>query len=228
MSSVLRDTRTRVGVLRDTLTRSVLRDTRTRGWVCGALLALSTVGCEDEVATESPGKPAGTAPAAGGEMKGGAPAASASAAASAPLPVLQFTEADFVESDDSRDPFRTYELAFVKKKGGDRTTQRKVKAGQFALDELKLVGIITRSANLVMLQDPTGFAWSVTSGEYVGKAEMVSSGAADGEEIAVNWRVDRIRPTDVVFIREDTAHPEIAPTTRVLPLYADETERPGG
>ncbi len=36
--------------------------------------------------------------------------------------------------------------------------------------------------------------------------------------MAVNWRIDRIRDSDVVFIREDPSHPEIPPTTRVIAL----------
>jgi len=57
------------------------------------------------------------------------------------------------------------------------------------------------------------------TGDYVGKAELISAGGTAGAEVAINWRVDRIRPTDVVFIREDNAHPDIPPTTRVMPLY---------
>src|SRR5690606_18195381 len=99
--------------------------------------------------------------------------------------------------------------------------QRKVKAPQFALDELKLTGIIGRGVRAIMLTDPNGFGWMIYPGEYVGKAELVNVGGADGIEVPINWRVDRIRPdkNDVVFIREDATHPDIPPTTRVLPLY---------
>jgi len=194
-----------------------------RAWI--AIVAALASGCGDEpVVGPNDMPPATAAP--------GAPAASASVAASASaspaLPVVQFTEADFVESDDARDPFRDFRHVFLRKDSGDRAVQRNVKAAQYALDELKLVGIITRSTQLVMLQDPTGFAWTVTTGEYVGKTELVRAGGADSQEVAMNWRVDRIRPTDVVFIRDDSAHPDIPPTTRVIPLYPDESTRPGG
>ena len=52
----------------------------------------------------------------------------------------------------------------------------------------------------------------------LGKA-MAERFAGAGAEVAINWRVDRMRPTAVVFIREDNAHPDIPPTTRVMPLY---------
>ncbi|MEQ9317609.1 MAG: pilus assembly protein PilP, partial [Polyangiaceae bacterium] len=159
----------------------------------------------------------------------GSPAAAASATATATaaadddapsvLAAVEFTESDFVESEESRDPFRDYSYLFVKQKTTDRVQQRKVKASDFALDELNLAGIITRGRASVMLIDQTGFGWVAYVGDYIGKAELVSAGGTDGTEVAINWRVDRIRPTDVVFIREDSAHPDIPPTTRVMPLY---------
>jgi type IV pilus assembly protein PilP len=176
-------------------------------------------GCEEEIVGPPPG---------GSTSAQASASASSSAAAQAEPPVMQFNESDFTESEDARDPFREYRHLFLKKQQRQQEVQRRVAASQYALDELKLVGIITRSTRLVMLQDPTGFAWSVGTGEYIGKPEMVSLGGPEGQEVAINWRVDRIRPTDVVFIREDSAHPEIPPTTRVMPLYPDESTRPGG
>jgi len=135
------------------------------------------------------------------------------------LPIVEFTESDFVESSESRDPFRDYSYLYARKSRTDRIVQRKVKASPFALDELRLVGIITRGRPSVMLTDPNGFGWVLYTGDFVGKPELVSAGGTDGNEVAINWRVDRIRPKDVVFIREDNAHPDIPPTTRVMPLY---------
>ena len=81
------------------------------------------------------------------------------------------------------------------------------------------MGIITRGRASVMLTDPNGYGWVLYTGDFVGKPELISIGGTDGTEVAINWRVDRIRPDDVVFIREDAAHPDIPPTTRVMPLY---------
>ena len=183
-----------------------------RGSVLAALLILVPACGEDDIIDGS---------------KQGSPAAQATATASAAadedaptaLAAVEFTESDFVESEESRDPFRDYSYLFVKQKTTDRVQQRKVKAADFALDELDLAGIITRGRASVMLIDQTGFGWVAYVGDYIGKAELVSAGGTDGSEVAINWRVDRIRPTDVVFIREDSAHPDIPPTTRVMPLY---------
>ncbi len=196
-----------------TLSHATTRNVR-RGSVLAALLMIVPACGEDEIIDGS---------------QAGSPAAAASATATATaaadddapsvLAAVEFTESDFVESEESRDPFRDYSYLFVKQKTTDRVQQRKVKASDFALDELNLAGIITRGRASVMLIDQTGFGWVAYVGDYIGKAELVSAGGTDGTEVAINWRVDRIRPTDVVFIREDSAHPDIPPTTRVMPLY---------
>lgn len=138
-----------------------------------------------------------------------------------PPPIMEFSETDFAESEESRDPFRDYGHLYAKREKTVGTGQRKVHASQFALDELELSGILGRGRRAIMLTDPTGFGWVLYTGDYVGKPELVSVGGTDGTEIPVNWRVDRIRTdkSDVVFIREDPAHPDIPPTTRVMPLY---------
>ena len=65
-------------------------------------------------------------------------------------------------------------------------------------------------------------------GDFVGKAELVHAGGPSGTDVAVNWRVDRIREGDVVFIREDPSHPEIPPTTRVMSLRpTEDTDKNG-
>lgn len=189
------------------------RMTRRGAFLVALVMLTSACGEDDIIDGSQQGAPAAEA----------SPSASASAAADdgAPtaLAAVEFTESDFVESEESRDPFRDYSYLFVKQKTTDRVQQRKVKAADFALDELDLAGIITRGRASVMLIDQTGFGWVAYVGDYIGKAELVSAGGTDGTEVAINWRVDRIRPTDVVFIREDSAHPDIPPTTRVMPLY---------
>jgi type IV pilus assembly protein PilP len=42
--------------------------------------------------------------------------------------------------------------------------------------------------------------------------------------VAINWRVDRIRENDIVFLREDPSHPEIPPTNRVIVLYPSDQD----
>ncbi len=182
-----------------------------------ALLGASVVlsGCGEEEMMAPPAPAAAPAPNAKDRKKGD----EEQEEKAKDMPIVEFTEADFVESEQSRDPFRDYAHLFVEKSDREVQKQRKVKADTFALDELKLVGIITRGQSSVMLTDPNGYGWVLYTGDFVGKPELVSVGGTDGTEVAINWRVDRIRPSDVVFIREDTTHPDIPPTTRVMPLY---------
>ncbi|KYF77101.1 pilus assembly protein PilP, partial [Sorangium cellulosum] len=135
-----------------------------------------------------------------------------------PLPLREFQEADFSESDRSRDPFRSFESLFATQARGRVTIQRQVLVDRFALDELKLVGVVSRAPARALVTDPTGLGWVIKVGDFVGKAEIVHAGGPTGVDVAVNWRVDRIRDSDVVFIREDPSHPEIPPTTRVIAL----------
>jgi type IV pilus assembly protein PilP len=191
--------------------------------------------CGDETAVNGPSPPnAAPKPAT---PKTARPSASASATAvpgdagapdAAPLVLtMEFDEADFVESDESRDPFRSFSALFVSQAKARTVVQRKVSANQYALDELKLTGIITRSGPRALVIDPAGLGWVLQQGDYVGKSEVVSTGGPTGIDVALNWRVDRVRDTDVVFLREDPAHPEIAPTTRVMYLYPVEATDPG-
>lgn len=187
-----------------------------------------------------PSQRTGAAPASGAPAappKPGAAGAAASPAASAsasselpPLPPQEFTETDFTETDKSRDPFRPFSKAFVAQAKGRITVQRVVLAERFALDELKTVGLVSRGDVKALMTDPTGLGWIVKIGDYVGKPEVVHTGGPTGSDVAINWRVDRIRENDIVFVREDPSHPEIPPTTRVIVLYPpDQTPgAPGG
>ena len=184
--------------------------------------AIAGCGSEDEqpIVTSPPkgAKPAAAAPA------GGAKGADAGADAAAvpldlpPLPVREFQEADFAESDRTRDPFRSFETLFASQGKGRVTIQRTVLVDRFALDELKLVGVVSRAPARALLTDPGGMGWVLKVGDFVGKAELVHAGGPTGTDVALNWRVDRIRESDVVFIREDPSHPDIPPTTRVISL----------
>ena len=102
------------------------------------------------------------------------------------------------------------------------TIQRKVLVDRYALEELKLVGLVIGAPSRALLIDPTGLGWIAKVGDFVGKPELVHSGGPTGTDVPINWRVDRIRAADVVFVREDPSHPEIPPTTRVVALRAVE------
>ena len=195
----------------------------------GAAAMPVAAGCGGDAQTAPP-----VPPTIGGQTApptGGAPAPGAQAVAAPnptegmpPLPLKTFEERDFSETDQSRDPFRSFAGAFVTNIKTPNGVQRKTLVERYALDELKLIGIVTRGPARALLTDPSGLGWVAKIGDLVGKAELVHAGGPTGVDVAVNWRVDRIRPSDVVFIREDPSHPEIPPTTRVIALRTPEEE----
>jgi type IV pilus assembly protein PilP len=206
--------------------------------LAGALSLLTLVfvinGCGGDDVVE--GAPAGSGkPAAGAAAA--APAHGAAGAADAgaeggydpsanlpPLPLREFQERDFDETDQSRDPFRSFAGVFAAQAKSKILIQRKVLVEQYALEELRLAGIVNRGVSRALLTDPKGLGWVAKVGDFVGKAELVHSGGPTGADVAVNWRVDRIREADVVFVREDPSHPEIPPTTRVVSLRSPDED----
>lgn len=188
---------------------------------CGLL---GVLGCSDPVVTAPPS--AGTIPegAAAPATPTAAPASSAAASASAPMPKLEVLEAEFTENERSRDPFRSFAQSFAQDKNTRVKSQREVILSQYALDELKLIGIVTRAEPAkAMLVDPTGKGFVVQRGQFVGRPDVVQAAGSSGATYEINWRVDRIRPSDVVLIREDPQNPDVPSATRVIPLRPEET-----
>ena len=208
--------------------------------VAAAVLSLVTAaallnGCgDDDVVEGGPvggGKPVAAAPAKPGAAPGAAAGADAGADAGydpasnlPPLPLREFQERDFDETDQSRDPFRSFAGVFAAQARTKIVIQRKVLVEQYALEELRLSGIVNRGVSRALLTDPKGLGWVAKVGDFVGKAELVHAGGPTGADVAVNWRVDRIREADVVFVREDPSHPEIPPTTRVVSLRSPDED----
>jgi type IV pilus assembly protein PilP len=150
----------------------------------------------------------GTAPGAKGAALGALPAR------------REFPEAEFVETERSRDPFRSYSGRFVEEaKTTAVRSQRQVVLAEFAVDELKLVGIVTRiTPARAMLVDPSGKGHVVHRGDFVGRADLVQLGGQQGSTYQLNWRLDRIRDGDVVLVREDPNNPDVPAATKVIPL----------
>ncbi len=172
---------------------------------CAALLLAA---CEDKVVQ-------GVAPPETAVDAG----ASVSAAADAAPPKIDFQETEFAESDRSRDPFRANAGLFVEEVRGRIRSQREVVLNDYALDELKLVGIVTRiEPAKAMLVDPTGKGHVVQRGQFVGRPEVVQSAGSRSATYEINWRVDRIREGDIVLVREDPANPDVPSATKVIPL----------
>lgn len=127
----------------------------------------------------------------------------------APAPI---DESALVESERSRDPFRVY--AVPPAPPPDDVRPRKSK--RWSIEQLKLVGLVTSTREpRAMLLDPSGKGWIVSTGDIVGRVETVPAGVGDRR---VSWRVDRIRESEVVLVRDDSPAAGDAATTRVLAL----------
>jgi len=96
---------------------------------------------------------------------------------------------------------------------------------QYSLDELKLVGIVTRiQPAKAMLVDPSGKGHVIRRGQFVGRPEIVqAAGSGSNASYEINWRVDRIRDGDIVLVREDPSNPDVPTATRVIALRPEGT-----
>jgi len=183
-------------------------------------LALLGWGCEEEIVTSSN---AG-APAAVTDRKAladGTASAVPSPSASG-LPKVPIQEAEFTESERSRDPFRSYAQRFIEEARTMTKSQRQVVLADYGIDELRLVGIVSGVTDArAMLVDPTGRGHVVRRGQFVGKAEIVEGDAQGAPAYEINWRIDRIRDSDLVLVREDPKNPEVPSSTRVIVLHPE-------
>ena len=181
----------------------------------GAALGAAALGCGDD-----PPPPA--AAAAPSEPKKSRKSKEDEAPKAAAEPPLVAAPIDWVEAARWRDPFVSYASEFALEAKKRVKSQREVVLDQYALDELKLAGLVTgiRPAR-AMLIDPSKTGHVVHEGQFVGKPEVVQGGTS-GAEYEINWRVDRIRENDIVFVREDPANPDVPTATRVIPLRPDD------
>jgi type IV pilus assembly protein PilP len=144
-----------------------------------------------------------------------------------PIARMDFAENDFVESDRNRDPFRTFIATFAPPESKRvAQNQRAVILPQFSIDELKLVAIVTGGDYpRAMVIDPGGKGWVLKRGDFVGRPEIVHIGGANGADYQLNWRVDKVRDGDLVFLREDPAQPGIPPASRVVTLHPEAQDK---
>ncbi len=197
-------------------------------WPVALLSLFVVIACDDPVpigpGLEGGGAPPPPAPAAGGAAP---PAADPGAADAGIVPVdehmLSFDDDDFVESEKNRDPFRNYATMF--KVAPLETPQREVIMPTTSIEAMRLAAIISGvSVPRAMLIDPSGVGYVVRRADYVGRPEVVQTGGADSTPLQLNWRVDRIRPNEVVLTREDPTSTGRIPLSRVIPLF-DDAER---
>ncbi|HVU00183.1 MAG TPA: pilus assembly protein PilP [Polyangiaceae bacterium] len=182
------------------------------------LAALLGVACAEEISKPGTWKgPTGSPSAAA------AAAAKPKASSDAP-PAVEFQETDFTESERSRDPFRSFAKSFAEEARSKVKSQREVVLDQYSVDELKLVGLVTRiQPERALVIDPTGKGHILVRGQFVGRAEVVQGGAS-GAEYEINWRVERIRDSDIVLVRDDPTNPDVPSATRIVPLRAEGSE----
>jgi type IV pilus assembly protein PilP len=186
------------------------------------LVAAALVGCTTDKALEA-ANTASTKPAVTV-----APVADAGPALAPPsVAHVEFAENDFVESDRNRDPYRTFIATFAPPESKRvAQNQRAVILPQYSIDELKLVAIVTGGEYpRAMVVDPGGKGWVLKRGDFVGRPEVVHIGGANGADYQLNWRVDKVRDGDLVFLREDPAQPAIPPASRVVTLHPEAEQR---
>ena len=158
--------------------------------------------------------------------RGPASVAAAAPSSSAPTPV-DFHEEDFSETERSRDPFRSFAKLFADQGKTRVKSQRQVLLDHYSIDDLKLIGLVTHTDTpRAMLLDPSGRGWVVTRGQFIGRAEVIHAGGPGGVDYELNWKVDRIRDGDLVLVREDPAHADIAPASRVIALRTEAETNP--
>jgi type IV pilus assembly protein PilP len=195
---------------------------------CLWLASLALLGCSSPVVTTGQ-VASGVAPTAAAPSTAAAAASAATASDSSGVPAkVDIQETEFGESERSRDPFRSFATKFVEESKAHVHSQREVILGQYALDELKLIGIVTRAEPAkAMLVDPNGKGFVIQRGQFVGRADVVQGAGQSGTTYEINWRVDRIRSSDVVLVREDPSNPDVPSATRVIPLRPEEAEGDG-
>lgn len=141
-----------------------------------------------------------------------------------PLKHRDLPESAFVETDENRDPFRSYIQVFnVQAVPAEELARRQpVLLEEHALEELRLIAIVSGQGGnpRAMLVDPEGKGWVVRRGDYVGRGERIRLGPGQPEQ-EINWRVVRVRPDRIILVRDDPmgAGPQV---TRVMRLYPED------
>ncbi len=160
-----------------------------------AIAALFLVGCSDPP-PPPPKKAPPPRPAA---------SASAGAAPAAPAPMVRgnvledarkrtLSKDDFTESDSNRDPFRTFLSSFATKMTVNLA--HKIVFEKFALDELKLAGIVTGELQpRAMFIDPTGQGVAIVRGDHISKVDaLVTRVAADRVYVRIEEDAGQEKP----------------------------------
>lgn len=183
----------------------------TRGIATFALLGLVgslALGCDDKKPTPPAPPPKQQPPP--GQPPPPPPAAGAAEASSDKT--IELTDKDFMEGAANRDPFRSFLAEFNRPKRIAKKTERKVILPRYALDELKLIAVVTGGTRPVaMFRDPSGLGVTVKRGDYISK----NAG-----------KVKHILTDRVVVELEEQSEDKSALVDRVIDLHPkEESER---
>jgi type IV pilus assembly protein PilP len=171
------------------------------------LACVISIGCDETV--EQTGR---------GMSNGPAVAAKSAQAQPKVMEGLSFKDDDFVESDHNRDPFRSYASSFGPHKlEASAESQRSVIMPTTAVESMKLIAIISGLARpKAMLTDVQGVGYVVQRGDYIGTPKVFQT--TGSVAMTLNWRVDRIRDTEVVLTRQDPSDPSRMPLSRIISM----------
>lgn len=188
-------------------------------------VALGIVGCGDPIAAGGPGPgvpPAVPAPVPTAPVEVDAGVEEPEEPGMPSMPDEAFAEVDV----QNRDPFRDYGDFFRQTAGDERVERRaNVKMADVAIEDMRLIAVVTGSAApMAMVQGPGGDGVVVRRGDFIGQDQLVETGGSESLPVRLNWRVSRIRASEVVLTREDPTAPNRPPLTRALPLYAEGEE----
>ncbi len=195
-----------------------------RASILSAALALGA--CGGDAITVGPPPPApAPAPTAAPTPPPTAPPVAAPEPEATTVAALTYRDEDFVEAETNRDPFRAYTSIFAPPPVHDDRPQRPVLMRETSVDEMRVIAIVSGVANpSAMLVGRDGTGHTVHRGDYLGRPEIVQTGGSETVPVTLNWRIDRIRPADIVLTREDPTAPNRPPLTRVLALHDAEEE----
>jgi type IV pilus assembly protein PilP len=141
-----------------------------------------------------------------------------------PMGEVELPEAVFVETDENRDPFRSFLPVFTAQAlpEEDFAPRPPVLLEDVSLDELRLIAVVSGEGGnpRAMVVDPDGKGWIVQRGDYVGRGERIRLGPGLPER-EINWRVVRVRPDRIILVREDPVQAG-PPVTQVMRLYPED------
>lgn len=199
-------------------------------------LLVGAVACGGEEEAPSRGAGRGAVPSGAGGEASSSPAEPAEGAKTkskrrspavdvlAPVKERELPEAAFIETDENRDPFRSFLNVFAAQAIPEETTisaRPPVLLEDVALDSLRLIAIVSGEGGnpRAMVVDPGGKGWVVRRGDYIGRGERIRLGPGQPER-EINWRVVRVRPDRIILVREDPVQAG-PPVTRVMRLYPE-------